>query len=221
MRGKIFAVLALLPLWSWAQISGVYEIADGQSIKLSYKDDQNMRMEVQQGQFMLVQDDKVYMVHQQGGQWTAVDMSKMGEMMKRMGQQAPQHGAGDVSGGEAEFNDTGRTETIAGYEGKVYEVVSPDGERNEVVLSKHDDIVELSRAWVRISGKMVQNMGMMDKAGLEDAISESEVNEMGGMLRVGDDMRLKSVSTEDKGDDHFELPEGTRIQDMSGMMPGR
>lgn len=219
MRGKILAVLAVLPMWSWAQISGVYEIEGGQSLTLSYKDDQHMRMEMQKDQFMLVNDDKVYMVHKQGGQWTAMDMSKMGEMMKRMGQQAGQQAAEQAKEqGEPEFNDTGRTETVAGYEGKVYDVVSPDGERNEMVLSKDDDIIALSRAMAQISGKMVKSMGMMDQQAFEDAISESEVEDMGGMLRVGDEMRLKSVSTDDKGDDHFELPEGTKIQDMSGMM---
>lgn len=218
MRYLITVVLVFLPLSLWADVSGVYEIEGGQTMELSYKDSEHMRMTMPDGQFMLVQDDKVYMVHRQGGQWTAMDMSKMGEMMKRMGQQAQQQAGEAEPEGDPEFNDTGRTETVAGYEGKVYEVVSPSGERNEMVLSKDDDIIALSRAWAQISGEMVKNMGMMDDEGFDDAISESEVEKMGGMLRVGEDMRLKSVSTEGKGDDHFELPEGTKIQDMSEMM---
>lgn len=223
MRYLITVLLACLPLSLWAEVTGVYEIADGQTIELSYKDSEHMRMSMPGGQFMLVNGDKTYMVRQQEGQWVAMDMAAMGKMMEQMRQQSGQQSPQEQQGGsDVEFRDTGRTETIAGYEGDVYEVTS-DGETTEIVLSDHEDIAALSRGWVEFTGKMTKQMGAMKDQMEEDLLSQSDIEERGGMLRVGDDMRVKSISTESKGSDYFELPEGTRVQDMSDMrgMGGR
>ncbi len=223
MRYVMTMLLAFLPLSLWAEVTGVYEIADGQTMELSYKDGDHMRMSMPGGQFMLVDGDKTYMVRQQNGQWVAMDMAAMGQMMQQMrqqsGQQSPQAQQGSS---DAEFRDAGRTETIAGYEGTVYEVTA-NGETNEIVLSDHEDIVSLSRGWVQFTGNMTKQMGAMNEQMQEDLISKSDIDKRGGILRVGDDMRVKSISTDSKGSDYYELPEGTKVQDMSNMrgMGGR
>jgi hypothetical protein len=220
MRYVMTVVLALLPFSLWAEVSGVYEIEGGQTMELSYKDGDHMRMSMPGGQFMLVNGDKTYMVRQQKSQWVAMDMAAMGQMMQQMrqqsGQQAPQ---GQQGSSDATFRDTGRTETIAGYEGTVYEVTA-NGETTEIVLSDHEDIVALSRGWVQFTGKMTKQMGAMNKQMQDDLLSQRDIEERGGILRVGNDMRVKSVSTENKGSDYYELPEGTRVQDMSNMRGG-
>lgn len=228
MRSFLAFVLILMPPAVMAEVTGVYEIADGQTMELSYKDGEHMRMNMPgSDQFMLVSGDKTYMVRKQEGQWMAMDMAAMGKMMQQMGRQGGQGSAGQESGdvGEADFRNTGRTETIAGYEGSVYEVTDTDGNTSEVVLSDHEDIVQLSRGWVEFSTNMADNMGAMNKQMKEDMLSRGDIDEYGGILRVDDDMHVKSVSTDSKGSSHYELPEGTKVQDMSdmggGMMRGR
>ena len=225
MRYVITVVLALLPLSLWAEVTGVYEIANGKTMELSYKDSEHIRMSMPGGQFMLVNGDKTYMVRQQNGQWVAMDLAAMGKMMQQMRQQGGKKSApGKQGSSDAEFRDTGRTETIAGYEGSVYEVTA-NGETNEIVLSDHEDIVALSRGWVQFTGNMSKQMGAMNEQMQDDLLSKSDIDERGGILRVGNDMRVKSVSTDNKGADFYELPQGTRVQDMSnmggGMMRGR
>ncbi len=222
MRYVMTVVLALLPLSLWAEVSGVYEIEGGQTMELSYKDGDHMRMSMPGGQFMLVNGDKTYMVRQQNGQWVAMDMAAMGQMMQQMRQQSGQQSPAQVEqgSGDVQFRDTGRTETIAGYEGSVYEVTSND-ETQEVVLSDHEDIIALSQAWMEFAGKMTQQMGAMNEQMEENLLSESDISNHGGMLRLSDDMRVKSVSNDSKGSDYYELPAGTKVQDMGNMMRGR
>ena len=172
--------------------------------------------------FMLVNGDKTYMVRQQNGQWVAMDMAAMGQMMQQMRQQSGQQSPAQVEqgSGDVQFRDTGRTETIAGYEGSVYEVTSND-ETQEVVLSDHEDIIALSQAWMEFAGKMTQQMGALNEQMEENLLSESDISNHGGMLRLSDDMRVKSVSNDSKGSDYYELPAGTKVQDMGNMMRGR
>lgn len=222
MRNFLFILFCSLPLVAGADISAVYEVDNGNNLTIHYRDADHLRMEMAPDQFMLVSDGTVYMVRKENGQWMAMDMSAMGRMMKQMGRQAAES-APEIDPDDYSIEDTGRTETVAGYDGKVYQAVGPDGERTEMVMSSHEDIRTLNRAWMALSGKMVKNMGGRQEEGMESLFEQSAFKELGGALRVDDDMRLKSVSTDKRADDFFSLPEGTRVQDMSGMggMPGR
>lgn len=225
MRLIITLLLAAMPLAVLAEVSGMYEVANGKTMQLNYKDDNHIRMDMPaQNQFMLLKGDNTYMVRKQKGQWLAIDLESMGKMMQQMGDHSGGQGEAEASG-DAELRDTGRTETIAGYEGKVYEVTDSEGNTREMVLSDHEDIIELSRGWVEFSGSMMEKMGAGNEQMQQDMLSESDLAEYGGILRVDDDMHLKSVSTDGKGSDYYDLPEGTKVQDMSdmggGMMRGR
>jgi hypothetical protein len=222
MRYVITVLLALLPVSLWAEVTGVYEVQGGKTMELSYKDGDHMRMSMPGGQFMLVNGDNTYMVRKQNEQWVAIDMAAMGKMMQQMrkqgGGQSP--GQGQPGSGDVDFRDTGRTETVAGYEGSVYEVTGPEGETSEIVLSDHEDIVALSRGWVEFTGNMTKQMGAVSEQMQDRMMSRSDIDKRGGILRAGDDMRIKSVSTDSKDSAYFELPEGTKVQDMSGMGGG-
>lgn len=220
MRKALITLFCLIPTLTQGEVSGVYEMQGGKTMTLHYRDADHLRMDLGTGEFMLVQGDKAWMVNKRGGQWTAVDMSSMGKMMQQMGFQGGQQQAQDYQQrdpSDYSFNNTGRTETVAGYEGRVYEVVGPDGKRTEMVLSDHEDIRTLTRGWVHFSGKMMSNMGVATDDSLDALLNHSDFGKLGGTLRVEDGMRLKSVSREGRGDDFYSLPPGTQVQDMSGM----
>jgi hypothetical protein len=212
-------IICLLPLIAHAEIKGVYQVKGGGTMTLAYQDSEHMRMDTGPDNYMLVQGDKTYMVQRKGDGWTAMDLSAMkGAMqgaMQGMGNQQPEPSqpAGEQDYG---FQDTGRTETVAGYEGKVYEVRDPDGSTTEVVISEHEDIRELSRAWMQFSRKNAENMGFGGAQAISQAFTDNRINKMGGLLRAGDSMTLKSVSTS-VGGDYFSLPAGTQVQKMPNM----
>lgn len=223
MRKFCISLICFLPLLAVADISGVYKVGGGKTMTLHYRDSDHLRMNLGPGEFMLVREGKAYMVNGQDGQWMAVDMSSMGKMMQQMGAMAGQAGGGaEPADRDYRFRKTGGTETVAGYQGQVYEAVGADGERTEVVVSDDEDIRTLTRGWLEFSGKMISRMGAGNMGNLDSLLERDELKKLGGTLRVGDSMRLQSVSTEDKPDAFFRLPPGTQVQDMSNMrMPGR
>lgn len=227
MRKLVIALGLMLPLASLADITGQYEMPDGKTMTMHYRDSDTLRMDMGPDQFMLVDGDKVYSVQKQNGGWMAVDMSSMGKMMQQMGFQPGAQGQGQPQkdeSGDYEFRKTGRSETVAGYEGEVYESVAPNGDTQTMVLGDHKDIRNLTRGWVQFSGKMMSNMGVGSDKGMDALLEDGMFDKLGGMLRVEDGMTLKSVDTADKPDSFFALPPGTEVQDMSGMggmMQGR
>lgn len=211
---RVFLMLMLLaPLGATAGVSGVYQLSSGQNMELSYKDSDHMRMSMPGGHFMLVNGDKVFMVRKQGGQWIAMNMAEMGKMMQDKGMKAQKNKQVQQAADQVTLKKTGRTETVAGYKGTVYRVTDGQGHTDEVVFSQHEDIVKLSRGWVEFSSRMASSMGMMNDE-MQDILDQQDIDERGGMLRVGDDMRLESVSTGTKGSEFYQLPEGTRVQRM-------
>ena len=85
MRAIILGMLAVLltaDLGS-ADIVATWKLNDGATTKLSIRDDQHVRIDTnEKDTYMLVKDQKVYMVRKEDGQWTAFDMDQMSEMMK-------------------------------------------------------------------------------------------------------------------------------------------
>lgn len=219
--------LCLIVSPAWADIVARYAIKDGGDMTLSYRDANHVRLQVAEDSFMLLADGKVWMVNRDGKAWTAMDMSEMGKMMQ--GFKMPGMGkesAGQSAGNDVTFKKTGRTETIAGYTGNVYEVNDKSaGERWEVVLTDHDDVTAASKAFVAFSGAMASGMGMtgFNPAQVMDTIA-SHVET--GLLRQDDNMRLTAIDTGKQADSVFALPPGTKIQKMPSMpampqgMPG-
>ena len=114
---SILVVLALLATTGtgWADIVGTWKTGNGETLTVSYRDKNHIRMDAGAEGYMLVSGDKVYLVSQSDGKWMAMDMDEMAGMMKLFGQKPP-HTTGE-SAGETRFEPTGRKETIAGYEG--------------------------------------------------------------------------------------------------------
>lgn len=206
-----------------ADITGTYQMEDTRMV-VSVRDDNHVRMDMDKNNFLLLTGSKTYSVRKEGKGWVAMDMAEIGKMTSAMGGMpyAGNEDDSDDDSADGEFRDTGRTETVAGYKGRVYEVTDADGERYEVVLTNHKDITSLTRGMMRFGQQSAQNMGFADAMDLPLDVINSGYS---GMLRQDKNVKLLSVDSGDKGKGHFELPPGTTMQtmpkmpDMKNMMP--
>lgn len=202
MRFLTIVIMMLLPVQALAgDISATFKNADGTTMTLSSRDPEHARMDGSPDAYTLMQGNKIYMVSNDGqGNWTAMDMDQMAGMMGLIG------GGQDASGYAASYSDTGRTERIAGYTGKVFAVeVTDNGKlvsREEVVLSTHEDIRRINLAWLTMAERMSSVMSL----DMAEAIGESRAHGHGGMLRYGDNMVLQSLNKGALPAGYFNLP---------------
>lgn len=210
--GLIFSAAAM------ADISATYRVGGDHSMTVSVRDDRAVRMDVAKDTFMLLKGDKTYSVRRDGKRWVAMDMAEMQKMIAGMGGIAEDDFDESDEGGDFNFRDTGRSETVAGYSGKVYEVVDDDGERTEMVLTDHRDIVALTRGMNRLGMQSASNMSGEETVSME-LISSIFPDGRSGMLRQGRDMVLVSVDKSSKPASFYDLPPGTVMESMPAM-PG-
>jgi hypothetical protein len=204
---------------AWADIVSTWKLSDGAVSKLSVRDDRHVRIDTdEKDTYMLLSDQKVYMVRKEKGQWTAFDMDQMFGMMPglKMGTASP--APPDY---RQQFRDTGRRETIAGYKGKVFEVTytGPDGntQKNEIVLSSHPDVETVHRGWIVFAARMSQMLGNDSADKLDQSLKAALNEERGGMLRFGNDITLQSVEKPSLNLSHYQLPPGVQMVDMASM----
>jgi len=121
-----------------ADVTVVYKMTspDGKGTQtIRYVDKQHVRMDmagsVDAEMYMLKLGDKVYTITGKVVQ----DMGQLAQMMAAMGRGKKSNHTAHTP---IKYEDTGRTETIAGITGKVYRFVER-GKRHEVVLGKNKD----------------------------------------------------------------------------------
>ena len=221
MRGTILGILAVLLTanLSSADIVATWRMNDGANTKLSIHDDKHVRIDTnEKDTYMLVKDNKVYMVRKEDGQWTAFDMDQMAGMMKMFQKNKKPSNAKEF---QEKFKDTGRFETIAGYKGKVFDVEYTDDagkkQTDEMVLSKHKDIVKIQEGWVVFASRMAQTLGQDSAQKLDQSLKSAQMKGYGGMLRYGKDMILQRVEKPSLDITYYQLPPGVRMMDMPSM----
>ncbi|MFN3714570.1 MAG: hypothetical protein ACK4SX_13005 [Alcanivoracaceae bacterium] len=209
----------LLSATAFADISATYRVGGDHTMTVSVRDDRTVRMDVAKDTFMLLKGGKSYSVRRDGNRWVAMDLAEMQKMFAGMGGVASDDD--DDEGGEISFRDTGRTETVAGYRGKVYEVTDDEGERTEMVLTDHRDIMAITRGMANLGMQAASNMSGEKAPGME-LLSSMFPGGNGGMLRQGRDMVLVSVDKTSKPASFYDLPAGTVMESMPAMpaMPG-
>lgn len=185
-----------------ADVTAVYKMTspDGSGTQtIHYADKQHVRVDmandnVNRSMSLLKLDDKVYSITGKVVQ----DMSQLAGMMASMGkartdkhrEQAP-----------IKYEDTGKTETIAGIKGKVYRFVE-HGIQHEVVLGRHNDLQAAVLGVVEISKS---SLGMMPEDSTNRIQQDVSVKNM-VLLRLDDRIRLESIDTSDIPSSTFELP---------------
>lgn len=225
MPGKtpvsIASLALLLPLIAVAGGRATLEAGaagGGDVIELTWKDENTLRMQTgSQSDYFIARDGKAYSVTMQGGQPMVMDMQAMMGAVRAM--------AGQQGGGAAaetpefvksgSFEATGKTETVAGIKGEVYrmEWEDPDGKRQvqEAVLTDDPTVVEMTRAyWGSIAA-------MFGGEEIDD-FRNSMPGGKQGLLRVGTQFRVKSISNDTPPDSHFELP--AKPMNMQDLMRG-
>lgn len=226
MRALIVVLALFLSApFAWSDTVATWQLGDGTLSTLSIRDDQHIRIDTnEKDTYMLLIDRKVYLVHQENGQWSAVDMDQMAGLLKNFSKGTDSSSSQNF---RQKFRNTGRSETIAGYKGKVFEVETTDGtgktKKDEIVLSSHPDIKKIQQGWVVFGGRMARMLGPDSARELEQSLKSAEMKEHGGMLRYGKDMRLQKVEKPSLDLATYQLPPGvtmTGIPDM-GKMPAR
>ncbi len=212
-RFIVTAITFLFTLSAHADLVGTWQVTQGQPVKVYYQDDDHLRMDVGNDTYLLIIGDKAYTVMNQGGQKMVMDMAAMGGAMKAFGGAAMQQAetrAQSYDPASVAYGKTGKKETIAGYEGELYEVSvkGPNGlEKYEFVASRNKDVIQLQKAFQMIGERMAKTLMSKDTlAGFNRAAEMAESQNIGGMLRYGNDMVLKSLEKKDLPADMFLLP---------------
>ena len=211
-----------LPVMAGGQATIVSSGGEGPStVVVKWRDSDKVRIQPQgQPGYMLLLDGKPYSVTNVQGQSMVMDMSSMGQMA---GQQSGGKSAPEIGPEHAtkllSMEETGRTETIAGIEGSVYEVTWQDANgkqhTDEAVLSDDETVASMSRAFM--------NFAKASDIGSEtedpDAIGK-ELRDRGlGVLRFTDGYRVEKISGDTPPAGEFELPaEPMSMQEMMGNM---
>lgn len=211
-------VSLLMPLSAWSDdIVATWQFKGDMTMKMAMRDENHIRMDTGEGNYMLVSGEKVYMVTQSEGETNVMDMDQLAGLMSRFGATATD--AGDASERyQSSFKKAGRTETIAGYKGTVYlsETKDESGEmidKSEVVFSEHKDIQRINKAWRTFAMRMGSIIGKDTSLAVAQATEKAEMSGYGGILRI-EEMRLTSVEKPTLSATYYELPHGAKMTDM-------
>ena len=205
MRQVLLVICLILVLPGSAlaasDIVATYKYSDGSMVTLVTRDKDHVRMDTSATSYMLLSKGKVYSVNCEDGQCQVMDVGAM--MNSSLGSM---FGGGDDTDYEVRFEKTGRTETVAGYKGVVYEAVTFENgkvvSRDEMVLSGHSNIKKLTEGWLALAEVMARSMG----DSFDDSLDEAKKMGYGGMLRTGDDMRLHKLSVKNLDAAYYRLP---------------
>lgn len=169
---------------------------------ITWRDVDTLRMEMgDEGDYLLMRDGKAYSVSQSDGQTMVMDMEGMGAMVQAMASKGGQNKNpfGSIDSVEA----TGKTDTVAGIKGRVYHMTwtDPDGspKSGEAVLTDDPLAVEMTRAYFTSTGSMV---GMDITNAFLDALPGKDR----GLLRMGEQLQVESISRADPPASTFKLP---------------
>lgn len=218
---RILTALCLslvMPLSAWSDdIVATWQYKGDTTMKIAMRDENRIRMDTGEGNYMLVSGEKVYMVTQSGGEVNVMDMDQLAGLMSRFGATATD--AGDASERyQSSFKKAGRTETIAGYKGTVYlsETKDESGQvidKSEVVFSEHEDIQRVNKAWRTIAMRVGSIIGKDTSLAMAQATEKAEMSGYGGILRI-EEMKLTGVEKPTLSAAYYELPPGAKMTDM-------
>lgn len=171
--------------------------------------------------YAIVRDGSMYSVMENDGNTMVIDA---GPMMQTFSAMAKGANPGDLAVKVISLKNTGKKETVAGIEGKVYELYFEDenGETRteDLVLSTDRRARELRDALFLMMSTLAKHMSMGDPANAKDMLNRLEDLDS-GILRFGDDMILSSISGDRIDDARFVLPaEPMNLQGLGDLLGG-
>ncbi|WP_311948465.1 hypothetical protein [Halomonas piscis] len=185
-------------------------------ISLTWQDADTVRMDFDEEGSLFRLEGKTYTVSRSDGEVEVIDIGAMIEMMHSMTHQGKNQEDKDPSDALFSTQATGKTETLAGFKGRVYQVQSnlfdEDEGPDEVVFTDDPLVVEMTHAYFGVMGGMASketNQSWLDALPGKDR----------GLLRLGDQLRLESIQRTDPPASVFELPaQPMDLQSQMGSM---
>lgn len=213
MRKVLLSLLALLAAGPvGADIFGRYSLPGDNTLDIYYRDDGNIRVNLEGQGYTLFSSGGMFLVMQQGGMQIAVDLRQMGSIVSGWRDQAIGKGT-DSSKLVPKIKATGRQVVVAGYEGQVHEVVV-DQNRTELVLTKNADVGKVTDALVTAAYRIGEVMGPEDSKALGAAITQLEETGYTGLLKQSDGVILEFIKTVDRPESFYRLPPNTPLLQM-------
>lgn len=213
------AALALALALPAAAGTATIASSDGETMTFEYRDDALLRVGVEESSYMLVRDNTLYIVSNEGGEPMVIDASSMMKGFSGMVQQAA------PSATTAEFvslEKTGRSETVAGIKGEVYMLTTrQDGEEStqEVVMSDDERAIEFRDALFIMGHAAMEAFGEYQLRDDNKDVQKQLADMNLGVLRVGQEMTVKEISSDSIAAARFELPaEPMDMQGLGAMM---
>ncbi len=107
-----------------------WSMKDAPAMTIELQDQDNLRMNMGTDTYILVNQGKGYLVTKEDGEWVAMSMESMKEIMKMSGIQnlmAKMSEQPIQENRPPQFEKTGQVETVAGIKGEVYKVSTDNG----------------------------------------------------------------------------------------------
>jgi hypothetical protein len=169
--------------------------------------------------YAVIRDGSFYVVSLNDGQPIVMDA---GSMMRGMGDMSAYAAPEDLTSEFLGIEDTGRSETVAGVAGTVYELRVRDGngeeQREEIVLSDDPRAIEFRDAlYLMIDVASSLNSQASMDAGR--SIQEKLIAMDAGVLRYGQEMRITSIDDRVVDESRFALPaQPMDLEALGGML---
>ncbi len=193
------------------------ETADGNRMKFEYEDDKVRINTGQEGSYLIINNDGMYVVSSTDGQPMVFDAGKVMGMFGDMSSTTPSVASSAV----VSLKETGRRETRAGIKGEIYNLEyvdksSGETKTTELVLSDDPRAIRLSKAMNGMATAIVKAMGQSPEGVDELQTHMAKLDK--GVLRYGDDMWVSAISDKKVASDRFVLPAApTDLSSMSGL----
>lgn len=212
--GAAALLMTLTPLSVWAAGTATIQTGSDDST-MAWLDSNTVRFNppMAQGSYMIAREGKIYMVNPAASGMPQV--MEMGDMMQGFAKMGQAQNPSILDTRIQSVKATGKTETIAGMKGEVYQVTTVDGKGQtktaEAVFTNNPLAVEMTAAFLSFSASMA---GKDNVAKFKDALPKGKH----GLLRMGSDMVVKSISKDALAASEFELP-GKPVN-MGNLMKG-
>jgi type II secretory pathway component GspD/PulD (secretin) len=182
----------------------------GTNLTFYYKDENHIRVELNPKSYILLLNDTLYLIANHNGQKTVMDMSKL--MPENPSNISPiETPAEKALWNDISIEPTREKETVANIEGDLYKMTATmRGEQKEleVVTSHATEAIMLQNAYKSYVEKLVQispySPGNADVLKLFNYI---EAQQLGGLIRIDDNLSIQSVKEKKFKDTFFSLPD--------------
>ncbi len=196
-----------------------WSMKDAPSMTIELQDQDNFRMNMGADTYVLVNQGKGYLVTKEGGEWVAMSMESMKELMKMSGIQnlmAKMSEQPNQENRPPQFEKTGQVETIAGITGQVY-LVSMDNDMGqsetvEMVFGEDPRLMRLHQAQARLTDSSGIMSGAHESSFSEFMKTYAENGPDGAMLRYSSVMKIESIQETTLAQSRFTVP---RVKEMN------